>query len=52
MKGRIVVLDEIAGRKAAALIVDGVLEDLFVDPPEGAAPMPGAVLRGVLGRPM
>ncbi len=52
MKGRIVVLDEIAGRKAAALLVDGVLEDVFVDPPGDDALLPGAVFRGILDRPM
>ncbi len=52
MKGRIVVLDEIAGRSAAALLVDGRLEDLLIDPAEGAGPAPGAILRGVCDRPM
>jgi septum formation protein len=31
MKGRIVLLDEVQGRKAAALMVDGRLEDILID---------------------
>ncbi|MFT5062470.1 MAG: ribonuclease G, partial [Polaromonas sp.] len=34
MKGRLVVLDKIEDRAAAALIVDGRLEDVLIDPPE------------------
>lgn len=52
MKGRIVVLDSHRGREAAALIVDGRLEDLLIDPGEAAGFAPGAILRGVLDRPM
>lgn len=51
MKGRMVLLDRIEGREAAALLVDGRLEDLLIDP-EGEAPLPGAVFRGVVDRPM
>lgn len=51
MKGRIVVLDELAGRAAAALVVDGRLEDLAIDP-AGDAPLPGAIYRAVADRPM
>lgn len=51
MKGRMVLLDRIEGREAAALMVDGRLEDLLIDP-EGEAPLPGAVFRGVVDRPM
>jgi ribonuclease G len=51
MKGRIVVLDEIEGRPAAALIVDGQLEDLLIDPQDDA-PIPGAIYRAVADRPM
>jgi hypothetical protein len=32
MKGRVLVLDEIDGRQAAALLVDGRLEELAIDP--------------------
>lgn len=52
MKGRTVLLDHIAGRPAAALLVDGRLEDLLIDPPEGGAPGIGAILRGICDRPL
>lgn len=52
MKGITVALDEIGGRRAAAMIVDGQLEDFLIDAPAGADPAPGAILRGVAGRPM
>lgn len=51
MKGRLVVLGQIAGREAAALVEDGVLQDLLLDP-EGDAPLPGAILRGRADRPV
>ena len=51
MKGRVVVLDEIEGRPAAALIVDGQLDDLLIDPQDDA-PIPGAIYRAVADRPM
>ncbi len=51
MKGRVIVLDEIAGRKAAALVVDGALEELLIDP-EDDTPLPGAIYRAVADRPM
>jgi ribonuclease G len=51
MKGRIVVLDEIAGRQAAAVVVDGRLEDLLIDPADDT-PLPGAVYRAVADRPV
>jgi len=49
MKGRTVLLDEIDGRKAAALMVDGRLEDLLIDPPDDG-PCPGAMYRAVVNR--
>lgn len=52
MKGRVVALGRIAGRGAAALIVDGRLEDLLIDPPDEAPPGPGAILRATADRPM
>ncbi|MBI1218960.1 MAG: ribonuclease G [Rhodobacteraceae bacterium] len=52
MKGRVVAIDRIAGHGAAALIVDGRLEDLLIDPPENAAPGPGAIFRAVVDRPV
>jgi Ribonuclease G/E len=51
MKGRVIILDEIAGRKAAALVVDGVLQDLLIDP-EDDTPLTGAIYRAVADRPM
>ena len=51
MKGRVLVLDEIAGRGAAALVVDGRLEELALDP-EGDMPLPGAIFRAVADRPV
>ena len=50
MKGRIVILDMINTQEAAALIVDGVLEDLVIDP-VGDAPLTGAIYRAVADRP-
>ena len=51
MKGRVLVLDELAGRQAAALMVDGRLEDLAIDP-AGDAVLPGAIFRAVADRPV
>lgn len=51
MKGRVLVLDEIGGRPAAALIVDGRLEELAIDPAEDVA-IPGAIYRAVADRPV
>ncbi|APX90490.1 ribonuclease G [Brevirhabdus pacifica] len=52
MKGRVVILDRLEGRAAAALMVDGRLEDFLIDPPADAPPAPGAVFRGILDRPL
>ncbi len=52
MKGRTVLLDHIAGREAAALMVDGKLHDLLIDPPEDAAPGVGAIAWAVADRPL
>lgn len=52
MKGTVVALDEVNGRKAAALIVDGRLEDFLIDAVEDAGPVPGAIYRGICDRPM
>jgi Ribonuclease G/E len=51
MKGRVLVLDEIAGRQAAALMLDGRLEELAIDPAEDVA-LPGAIYRAVADRPV
>lgn len=52
MKGRIAVIDQINGRAAAALIVDGALSDILIDPPEDDAPRPGAIYRAIADRPV
>jgi ribonuclease G len=51
MKGRVLVLDDYAGRQAAALMIDGRLEELAIDP-EGDVAIPGAIYRGVADRPV
>lgn len=51
MKGRVLVLDELDGRQAAALMVDGRLEDLAIDPSDDVA-IPGAIYRAVADRPV
>ncbi len=51
MIGRVVCLDELAGRPAAALMVDGVLQDLAIDP-AGDVAIPGAIYRAVADRPV
>lgn len=51
MKGRVLVLDEVDGRGVAALMVDGRLEDLAVDPADDT-PLPGAIWRAVADRPV
>ncbi|WP_136441143.1 ribonuclease E/G [Pacificoceanicola onchidii] len=49
MKGLTVALDEIGGREAAALIRDGLLDDLLID---SDAPRPGTIYRGIAERPV
>jgi ribonuclease G len=48
---RLVLLDTIKDRPAAALLLDGRLEDLAIDPIDDA-PLPGAIYRAVADRPM
>ena len=48
---RVVILDEIAGRPVAVLLVDGALQELAVDPDPDTV-LPGAVFRAVADRPM
>ncbi|MFZ3584336.1 ribonuclease E/G [Loktanella sp. DJP18] len=50
MKGRTIILDDLNGVEAAALLVDGQLDDLLIDTPD--APRPGAVYRAVCDRPL
>jgi ribonuclease G len=51
-KGRLVILDDIDGHGCAALIDDGVLQDLLVDPKNDLRPRPGAIYRAKTVRPM
>lgn len=51
MKGRVVIVDELGGRQMAALVVDGQLEELSVDPITDA-PLPGAIYRAIADRPV
>ncbi|QQA43983.1 ribonuclease E/G [Pelagovum pacificum] len=50
MKGRRVVLDHINGQEAAALLVDGQLDDFLIDDPD--RPRPGTIYRAICDRPM
>ena len=49
MKGRTIILDHIEGREAAALMVDGKLEDFLV---AADAPAPGTIYRARADRPV
>ncbi|RKF14785.1 ribonuclease G [Roseovarius spongiae] len=49
MKGRMAVLDHMGGAEAAALLVDGVLDDLLID---GDGPRPGTIYRAIADRPV
>lgn len=51
MKGSVIALDTIKGRKAAARLVDGVLEDLLVDALDDQ-PRPGTIFRAICDRPV
>jgi len=51
MKGRSVILDRLGDRLAAAMVVDGVLDDLLIAPPLDV-PLPGAIYRAAVDRPM
>ena len=51
MKGNLAVLGEIDGRRAAALLKDGILDDLLIDPPETRI-RPGAIYRARAKRPL
>jgi Ribonuclease G/E len=54
VRGRQILIEPLeAGGHAAALVVDGRLEDLLIDPPAGeATPRPEAIYRAVPARPM
>ncbi|KIN70949.1 Ribonuclease G [Sulfitobacter noctilucae] len=49
MKGRTIILDHLGEVEAAALMVDGKLEDLIVD---SDAPRPGTIYRAIADRPV
>lgn len=49
MKGRTIILDHLAEVEAAALMVDGKLDDLLID---SGAPRPGTVYRAIADRPV
>jgi ribonuclease G len=54
MRGRQILIEPLpAGGHAAALVVDGRLEDLLIDPdPADPTPRPEAIYRALPGRPM
>lgn len=52
MKGSVIALDTIAGRKAAAHLVDGQLDDLLIAPKDDSRALPGAIYRAVCDRPV
>lgn len=49
MKGRSIILDHLGPREAAALLVDGQLDDLLID---ADAPRPGTIYRAIADRPV
>lgn len=49
MKGRTIILDHLGDAQAAALVVDGQLEDLLVD---NDAPQVGTIYRAIADRPV
>ncbi len=51
MKGRVIVVDRVDGVEAAALVEDGMLQDLLIASAEDH-PAPGAIYRGIVERPM
>ena len=52
MKGVQIAVDTVKTLPAVALVVDGRLEDLIVDPPYGGAPVPGTIFRAKAARPL
>lgn len=50
MKGTVIALGDIQGKRAAAFIRDGQLDDFLVDAGEDAPPAPGAIFRAKGGR--
>jgi len=52
MKGRLIALDHIGDRQAAALMVDGQIDDLILDGGPQDGPRPGAIYRAIADRPL
>lgn len=52
MKGRRVVLGHSGDQAVAALMVDGRLDDLLIDPVHDNVPLPGAIYRAICDRPV
>jgi Ribonuclease G/E len=52
MKGRVVVLGQFRGRNIAALVVDGVVDDLLIDPADDQTLAPGTIPRATADRPV
>ncbi|MBI1415676.1 MAG: ribonuclease G [Limimaricola sp.] len=50
MKGRTIALDHVEGQEAAALLVDGRLDDLLIGDED--SPRPGAIFRAICDRPV
>ncbi|MFK7996448.1 MAG: ribonuclease E/G [Granulosicoccus sp.] len=51
MKGSVTASGDWDGRRVAARLVDGQLDDLILDPPDDT-PLPGAIYRAICDRPM
>ncbi len=47
-----IILDNLDGRPAAALMRDGQLDDFLLTAPDDAPPAPGAIFRAIADRPM
>ncbi|MBL4806848.1 MAG: ribonuclease E/G [Rhodobacteraceae bacterium] len=52
MKGISILIDRAQGRELAAMMVDGKLVDLLVDPVASDSPQPDAIYRAVVDRPI
>ncbi len=52
MKGTTILIDRAQGRELAAMMVDGKLVDLLIDPIEAKTPQPDAIYRAVVDRPI
>ncbi|MFQ6551695.1 ribonuclease E/G [Aestuariibius insulae] len=50
MKGTLIILDHLADKEAAALMVDGILDDILIDSSDN--PRPGAIFRAICDRPL